>query len=173
MFSDQRFEKRILKYVSARAWAKYLAIFCARYLLFIELGWLLLAIWQQHSLVQFFGLVCALVFTELATDLLQQTVRRDRPYQKGLPSLIKPWIKTPSFPSGHASLSLAMAVFAFTVSPEVGITALLMALFVTLSRVAVGVHYLSDILSGALLGIIVALMVIFAQLGDFVFNLIT
>lgn len=113
------------------------------------------------------------LLAELVTDILQQTIRRQRPYKNGIRSLIKPWIKTPSFPSGHASMSIAMAVFAFLISPEIGAATLIMALLVTGSRVAVGVHYLSDILVGVLLGILIALLVIFAQLGDFVFNLIT
>ncbi|MBU0531496.1 MAG: phosphatase PAP2 family protein [Candidatus Uhrbacteria bacterium] len=173
MFSEQKIEKRVLSFTSSHTWAKYSSIFCARYLLFVEFFWLLIAIWRRLDWQLLVGLLVTMVLTELVTDVLQQTIRRDRPYQNGHHSLIKPWIKTPSFPSGHASLSWAMAIFAFTISPEIGVVALVMALLVTGSRVAVGVHYLSDILIGTVLGALLGLFVIFANLGDFVFNLIS
>ncbi len=173
MFSDQRFEKHVLNFTSTHAWAKYSSIFCARYLLFIELIFLLIVLLNQRDWLLITTLGVTVLLTELVTDILQQKIRRKRPYKNGIHSLIKPWIKTPSFPSGHASMSMAMAVFAFIISPEIGAVVLIMALLVTGSRVAVGVHYLSDILVGTLLGVLLGLFVIFAHLGDFVFNLIT
>jgi len=173
MSVDQTIEKAVLYYTSSHAWAKYSSIFCARYLLFIEFFFLLAVILNQKDWLLITTLLVTVVLAELVTDILQQTIRRKRPYKNGINSLIKPWIKTPSFPSGHACMSMAMATFAFLVSPEIGAIALVMALLVTGSRVAVGVHYLSDILVGATLGIVLGLVVIFANLGDFVFNLIT
>jgi membrane-associated phospholipid phosphatase len=77
-------------------------------------------------------------------------VRRPRPELNGLPALIA----TPSalsFPSAHASTSLAGAVC----YSRLGMRRLplySLATGLSLSRVYLGVHYPSDVLAGALLG---------------------
>ncbi len=58
-----------------------------------------------------------------------------------------------SFPSGHAARAILIAVLALGLGP--GWLALILCLWaplVCLARVAMGVHYLSDILAGMLLG---------------------
>jgi undecaprenyl-diphosphatase len=59
-----------------------------------------------------------------------------------------------SFPSDHAVLYFALATTMFLVSRKVGIQAYCHALFIVcLPRVYIGLHYPSDVLVGALLGI--------------------
>jgi undecaprenyl-diphosphatase len=66
-----------------------------------------------------------------------------------------------SFPSGHAVRALLLAVLAAAWGP--GWLFPLLAIWaplVMLSRVAMGVHYLSDILAGAFIGLILGLLAI-------------
>ena len=60
-----------------------------------------------------------------------------------------------SFPSGHAARAMLLTVMAVGLGPW-WFAALLVAWvpFVSLSRVNTGLHYLSDVLAGALLGFI-------------------
>jgi undecaprenyl-diphosphatase len=58
----------------------------------------------------------------------------------------------PSFPSGHAAGSFAFAAFVFTTHRRAGFALSCVALLIALSRVALGVHYPSDVAAGALLG---------------------
>ena len=58
----------------------------------------------------------------------------------------------PSFPSGHAAGSFAFATFVFAMNRRAGAPLLVLASLVALSRVALGVHYPSDVLAGAALG---------------------
>jgi undecaprenyl-diphosphatase len=58
----------------------------------------------------------------------------------------------PSFPSGHAAGSFAFAAFLLATRRRTGIALLLLAAAVAASRVALGVHYPSDVVAGALLG---------------------
>ncbi len=59
-----------------------------------------------------------------------------------------------SFPSGHAARMMMLAVVALAIGPTwSGLLLIVWALGVALARVAMGVHYLSDILAGMLLGI--------------------
>ena len=64
-----------------------------------------------------------------------------------------------SFPSGHAARSFLIAVLATGLSP-VGLASALWiwAPLVALARVAMGVHYISDIVAGAVFGLIIALI---------------
>ncbi|HNO93257.1 MAG TPA: phosphatase PAP2 family protein, partial [Anaerolineales bacterium] len=64
-----------------------------------------------------------------------------------------------SFPSGHAARAFLIAVLASALAPPwLAIALWVWAPLVALARVAMGVHYLSDIIAGAILGIIVALI---------------
>jgi len=64
-----------------------------------------------------------------------------------------------SFPSGHTSTAFGTAMYLSMVYPS--LTPILMALayFVGLSRIALGVHYPSDVLVGALLGILFSVII--------------
>ncbi|MFM8367836.1 MAG: phosphatase PAP2 family protein, partial [Chloroflexota bacterium] len=64
-----------------------------------------------------------------------------------------------SFPSGHAARAFLIAVLAtFLAPPWLAIILWVWAPLVALARVAMGVPYLSDIIAGAILGIIIALL---------------
>jgi undecaprenyl-diphosphatase len=57
-----------------------------------------------------------------------------------------------SFPSGHAAGSFAFAFFVLALQRQAGAILVGVAVLVALSRVALGVHYPSDVLGGAVLG---------------------
>jgi undecaprenyl-diphosphatase len=64
----------------------------------------------------------------------------------------------PSFPSDHATAAFAIAVSILLRSRRVGLLALAMAVVLAVARVAVGVHYPSDVIGGALVGTSAALL---------------
>ena len=62
-----------------------------------------------------------------------------------------------SFPSGHSTNSFACAWVIFRMAKKrYGVPALLLAVLIALSRLYVGVHYPTDVLAGALIGIVSA-----------------
>ncbi len=61
-----------------------------------------------------------------------------------------------SFPSGHAATAFAAAGVVAALHPRLRVVALGLAVLVALSRVYLGVHYPSDVLAGALLGLGIA-----------------
>jgi undecaprenyl-diphosphatase len=66
-----------------------------------------------------------------------------------------------SFPSGHAGRMAMLAVLAFGLGPAwLGWVMLVWAPAVSLARVAMGVHYLSDVVAGAAIGIVVGLILL-------------
>lgn len=112
---------------------------------------------------------CALLFSLLINNiLLKNLVARVRPYN-AIEGLI-PIIKKPSefsFPSGHAGSSLASACVLYRRLPKkFGIPILVLAILISFSRLYVGVHYPTDVLAGAITGIVCS------YLGEWLINLI-
>jgi membrane-associated phospholipid phosphatase len=103
--------------------------------------------WRAWTLIFLFAIfgLALLVFA------IKLVVRRQRPagewgaiYRKSDPH---------SFPSGHAARAVMLAVLALGIGvPWLALALFIWAPLVVLARVAMGVHYLSDVLAGALLG---------------------
>lgn len=100
--------------------------------------------------------------------IIKNLVARPRPWVdvEGLRILIsKP--ADYSFPSGHTSSSFAAAVVIYKNRlngySQIGIAALFLALGIGLSRLYLGVHYPSDVLCGAVSGIVIALVICYLE----------
>ncbi|HNN11936.1 MAG TPA: phosphatase PAP2 family protein [Anaerolineales bacterium] len=106
--------------------------------------------WKHWETVEFFGIL-GLAGVVLAVKFM---VKRKRPEGEwgGIYRNTDPH----SFPSGHAARAFLIAVVATVLTPPwVAAILWLWAPLVALARVAMGVHYLSDIIVGAVLGILV------------------
>ncbi len=87
------------------------------------------------------------------------TIRRRRP--KGEWGTIYRATDPHSFPSGHAARAFMLAILAIFLGPAwFGVLVLVWAPLVSLARVAMGLHFLSDILAGMLVGLIAGLFVL-------------
>jgi undecaprenyl-diphosphatase len=64
----------------------------------------------------------------------------------------------PSFPSDHATGAFAIAMAIWLRSRRAGAVAFAMAVLVSVGRVAVGTHYPGDVLAGAAIGTLAALV---------------
>jgi undecaprenyl-diphosphatase len=94
--------------------------------------------------------IAGLAAVVLAVKLL---IRRRRP--EGEWGAIYRTTDPHSFPSGHAARAVLLAVLAAGWGPPALAAALIIwAPLVALSRVAMGLHYLSDIVGGAVLGLL-------------------
>ena len=104
-------------------------------------------------------LICA-VLGPLAICLnygIKLAVRRPRPVLEGLPPLGGA-PSSLSFPSAHALSSFAVATAMVRVDPAAA-GALLVALAISLCRPYLGMHYPSDVLAGAFIGVALGLIV--------------
>jgi undecaprenyl-diphosphatase len=118
----------------------------------VLLWWLGDETWKARAVAMILGIFV----TAILVFIIKFTVRRKRPagdwgnvYRKTDPH---------SFPSGHAARVAMLAVVAVGLGPAwFGILLLTWAPLVILARVAMGVHYLSDVLAGALLGVAIGM----------------
>lgn len=105
------------------------------------------------------AMAVALLIGFLVTNLiLKNLVMRVRPYEAiaGLQALIGP-LKDSSFPSGHTTSSIAAGfVMLKGTQRYIGIPAFVLAVLIAFSRLYLGVHYPTDVLAGALIGLFAA-----------------
>jgi undecaprenyl-diphosphatase len=117
------------------------------------LWWLGDSFWKQWALMLFASIAALAVIVMT----IKFTVRRRRPEGKwgGIYRNTDPH----SFPSGHAARSFLIAVLAIGLGPAwPAILLCLWAPLVSLARVSMGVHFVSDVVAGAILGILVGLV---------------
>lgn len=97
----------------------------------------------------------AVFFSLLVNNLwLKNMFSRIRPYEvvDGLVLLTRKATDF-SFPSGHAGSSFAAAVAIFHIRKDkIGIAALILAFLIAFSRLYIGIHYPTDVLTGMITG---------------------
>ncbi len=114
--------------------------------------------WHTRAAIMIVGIFC-LALIVFAIKLI---TRRRRPegewgelYRRTDPH---------SFPSGHAARATLLAVLAIGMGPAwFAIVLVIWAPLVCLARVFMGLHYLSDVLAGLVLGLAAGLVVLEAQ----------
>jgi membrane-associated phospholipid phosphatase len=119
-----------------------------------------------------YAAVLSLIFGVIVTNLLlKNIVARPRPFAE-IEALI-PLIAKPtdfSFPSGHTTASFAVALVMLRMLPKkIGIPAVVLAALVAFSRLYLGVHYPTDVLTGfvvALVGSSLAVWGVRTKLGN-------
>jgi undecaprenyl-diphosphatase len=94
------------------------------------------------------------LLADLAASGLKHAVDRDRPAHAVDALVSTP--SSPAFPSGHAATSFAAAVLLAAAVPQFAPGIFVLASLVAWSRLYVGVHYPLDIVVGAVLGALVA-----------------
>ena len=86
---------------------------------------------------------------------------RERPFNQF--SELIPLVKKPtdfSFPSGHTAISFAVSgILVRYLDKKYGITAIVFAVLIAFSRLYVGVHFLSDVIVGMIIGLLSSFIV--------------
>lgn len=125
---------------SGDSWFWFLGLGC--------LWWFADAAWKHWAVV----LLLSILATAGVVMAIKFTVRRRRP--EGDWGNIYRSTDPHSFPSGHAARAALLALLSLGLGPTwLGVLLVAWAPLVSLARVSMGVHYLSDVLAGALLGL--------------------
>ncbi|MEM7216366.1 MAG: phosphatase PAP2 family protein [Pseudomonadota bacterium] len=113
----------------------------------------------HHIFLKFYFIFTTIAFSGLLAIFLKNLIGRARPV---LHDTFDVWLSLPfegvyhyaSFPSGHSTTVGALAAALIFVAPRIGYIFLPVAIWVAVSRVAVGAHFPSDVLAGLALGVL-------------------
>ncbi|HEX7019900.1 MAG TPA: phosphatase PAP2 family protein [Gemmatimonadaceae bacterium] len=143
----------------------WLMIACARYAP-VVFALLLVALWlswrTRYQRAAALAGVAALVALGIG-QLVGHAFPRLRPYEApglGHIRLLVPHSADTSFPSDHTTLAFAVTVALWAVDRRLGVASLLFSLWLCVARVFIGAHYPSDVIGGAVLGTLVAVVIL-------------
>lgn len=131
-----------------------------------EKGWIFIAcslilMINKKTRVAGFVLFIVLGITGLSTEIIKEFVERPRPFV-AYPSIAPLYNETSlysSFPSGHTSMAFAFATTMALFYPKYKFPLFTMAIIMGFTRLYGFVHYPTDVIAGAMIGIIVAIVV--------------
>lgn len=109
---------------------------------------------SAHLRKIFFQLLAVLIIAALVSLTLKMTISRDRPFRKYTDIEKLSQAGSSSFPSGHTLEAFAIAV-ALSISfprKKIILPVFAWAVLVAYSRMALGVHYPSDVIGGIIVG---------------------
>lgn len=142
----------------------YLAIFFAEYFQYF-LGFYFLALFSSRTKRNFSivleGLIAVLSARFLVGEFIYLFYRRTRPFVDRNVNLLISFLPEPSFPSGHALFFFSLSTVVYFYNKKAGIIFFVASFLISISRVICGVHWPSDILSGAIFGVISGLIIHF------------
>ena len=119
---------------------------------------------KQNADLFIFAFISAFTARYVITEIIRLFYNRARPFEvlDGVHKLVN-HNGGGSFPSGHASLAFAVASAVAFYYPKTSILFFAAALSIGVGRVAAGVHWPSDILGGAIVGIGTAWLIHFLR----------
>lgn len=149
------------------AWASqskifdFLVVFLGHYLPYV-LGAALVIYWfaardklrtRKELLVALISFVVARLFL---VEIIRKFWPRNRPFLSHQVVQLIAKDAEKSFPSGHAAALFAIATAIYFYDKRLGRVLFIITILISLARVIAGVHYPTDIIGGAVLGIVVA-----------------
>lgn len=112
--------------------------------------------YASRAIVAVFVAVIAGLLSKMVIDALGEKYGRQRPFVRHhYAPLFAKDSGDPSFPSNHAGGACALATCVSLYVPAVQTAVWALAILVVYARLYTGVHYVSDVLAGALIGITV------------------
>ena len=162
------FEIGILDFIRETFSTRFLDVFFSTITRFADhgIGWIIVAILLiafKKTRKMGISMGLALIIGYITGNMfLKNVIGRVRPYDfAGNIDLLVDRLSDFSFPSGHTLCSFEGAFAVFIRNKKWGIAAIVFAFLIALSRLYLYVHYPSDVLVGALMGIAIAYLASF------------
>ena len=141
-----------------------LVIFFAKYfeyILILALFLFLVKNFRKYWPMVIRAFSAAILSRFIITNIIRWIWFRPRPFvQNHINLLFNYNPQEPSFPSGHAAFYFALATIVYSYNKKTGILFFIASFLISIARVFSGIHWPSDILAGALVGIFSGWMVI-------------
>ncbi|VVB82064.1 Undecaprenyl-diphosphatase [uncultured archaeon] len=125
-----------------------------------------LFLWREHKRKWIFPLWASLGLSVIISFILKVAVHRPRPFQLGLVQLLPSLQEASfsswnfSFPSFQTMLVFSAIPILFAQFPKLKKFWIAFAVLVAFSRLYFGVHFVSDVLSGGVIGYLIGLIVV-------------
>ncbi|MBQ8688970.1 MAG: phosphatase PAP2 family protein [Clostridia bacterium] len=120
---------------------------------FFGLGLLLLIFEERYVTAAELAVTMSVGY--VAVTVVRRLINAPRPYELYDFYEVKPKDKSgQSFPSRHCYCAFAIATLLWVVHPLVTVGLLIASLVIALTRVLLGIHFIRDVVCGALIGII-------------------
>ncbi len=130
--------------------------------IWIAIAFVLAFVWRRWGVLVVTA--ASVAVSDLAATGLKSVIDVQRPSGRfAEPRTLVPAPHDHSFPSGHAATSFAGATVLSAFAPRWTPAWFLLAVAIGFSRVYVGVHYPLDVVSGAVLGVVTALLLLVAS----------
>jgi len=144
----------------------WLGIFFAQYSQYFLIAILIVFLFrpkkdqQKNRIMIAVALTSAIVARLIIKNIIVFSYTRPRPYMvlSSAHKLISTSLSEnfQSFPSGHTIFFFALSMALYFYNKKLGIFSFIVSILMGVARVFVGVHWLSDIIGGLILGVIVA-----------------
>lgn len=152
-------DMKVLRIINEKIKNKYLDIimpmisFIGGFIFNISL--ILILFFSRSKII--YTLVMSIVVSVISSHLLKRIISRNRPFEtiEKIELIGKEW-KDKSFPSAHTAAAFSNAFVLSFYFANFTIIFYILATSVALSRIYMGVHYPTDILGGAIVGLTVA-----------------
>lgn len=125
--------------------------------------WILLSLilisMKKYRKYGFMILLSLVIYLIVGSKIIKPLVARPRPFMEL--DFIKLIVDKPSgysFPSGHSMSAFSAATILMFMNKKIGITGIILASIIAFSRVYLFVHYPSDVIAGAVLGVIAGIL---------------
>jgi len=146
-------------------WLDAFGKFCAGYLGYFLVFFLLLFLavdFSRHWKMFVQAVVSAVLARLVIVEIIRLFLPRQRPFVvENNVNLLINHSASPSFPSGHAAFFFAVSAIVYFYNKKAGVLFLTSAFLICLARVFVGVHWPSDVIIGAFVGIFSAWVLYF------------
>ncbi len=153
---DLKIFNLINQFAKRWSWLDALGIALAEYLaygLILILVILIIINYKKYLRMTIEAIVSGAVARLIITQLIRWLYFRSRPFVNyNVNQLIEH--SAASFPSGHASFFFAVSTIVYLYNKKTGVFFFLASILMGVARVFVGIHWPSDILGGAIVGIL-------------------
>lgn len=147
---------QINQYALKWIWLDTFGIFFAKFFEYILVFCLILLLvfrFRKYWKMVIKALISAVLARFIITNFIRWLWFRPRPFINNNINLLFNYPNEASFPSGHAAFYFAIATVVFFRNKAAGILFFLAGFLICLGRVFVGIHWPSDILAGAVIGV--------------------
>jgi len=156
MSLDFYFFQLINSWAGQYSWLDNLGVFFAKYFGYLLIFFLLLFLIKNFKkywpmVVKAFS--AAILARLVIVNIIRFFYYRPRPFIANQVNLLLSDEPTGSFPSGHAAFYFAISTIVFLFNKKAGTFFLIASFLISIARVFSGIHWPSDILTGALIGI--------------------